>query len=197
MAAPMVLRPDAKRASRPECIALNIAPQSLSASVPVHIASVVTLPSTEVAGARALTAAARSTQFTEGDVVGLIPDLQVRAVKGPGFASSRAAIINDTGAIEAAVGDPNACLQVSGASLACGGVVPAFVDAETPSGTIDGANAVFTIKGVPSPFTSLALYRNGLLQSVGADYYLSTNVITFVPLATPQAGDILVAKYRQ
>jgi hypothetical protein len=197
-AGPWVLRPDTSRASRPECIALQIAaPQSLGTSAPVYLPSTVKPPSTKPVGVRALMGATRSTQLTEGDVAGLIPDLQVRAVTAPGFTNSRAAIINDTGGIEGAVGNPGDCVRVDGTSDPCGGPVTRFIDHETPSGIVDGANVVFSIQGVPAPSTSLDLYRNGLFQSIGVDYNLSATTIVFVTPATPQVGDILVAKYRQ
>ncbi len=38
-----------------------------------------------------------------------------------------------------------------------------FVDQQTPTGAINGVNAVFTLSQTPSPTTSLEVYRNGLL----------------------------------
>lgn len=71
-----------------------------------------------------------------------------------------------------------------------------FVDSETPTGTVDGANSTFTLSGTPNPATSLLLYRNGILQKQGLDYQLSGNTITFLSVAIPQSGDILQACYR-
>jgi len=65
----------------------------------------------------------------------LVADLTARAVKGPGYSNSRAAIISDTGQIEGAVGASTDCIRVDGASGACG--PPAF-SAVTP-GTNTGA----------------------------------------------------------
>jgi len=48
----------------------------------------------------------------------------------------------------------------------------------------------------PSPQASLDLYRNGLLMKSGADYNLSSNVVTFISASTPQSGDLLLANYR-
>jgi hypothetical protein len=75
-------------------------------------------------------------------------------------------------------------------------VTPVFVDGETPGGTINGANRTFTLANSPSPATSLDLYRNGLVQSIGVDYTISGNTITFLAVATPQTADILQAFYR-
>ncbi len=71
-----------------------------------------------------------------------------------------------------------------------------FVDQETPSGAINGANAVFTLSQTPSPGTSLAVYRNGLRMTLGADYTLSGAVITFVTGLVPQSSDTLSCSYR-
>ena len=75
-------------------------------------------------------------------------------------------------------------------------VTPVFVDGETPGGAINGSNQTFTLANSPSPATSLDLYRNGLVQSVGVDYTISGSTITFLQVATPQSGDILQAFYR-
>ena len=71
-----------------------------------------------------------------------------------------------------------------------------FVDAETPGGTLDGANATFTLAGTPNPPASLNLTRNGLIQKPGVDYTLSGSTITFTLAATPLATDTLLAWYR-
>ena len=69
-----------------------------------------------------------------------------------------------------------------------------FVDNETLTGTIDGANAIFTINNTPSPQTSLKIYRGGALQKLTDDYTISGTTITF--LVAPQVGEILLADYR-
>jgi hypothetical protein len=71
-----------------------------------------------------------------------------------------------------------------------------IVDAETPSGAIDGSNSVFTLAGAPNPARSLLVYRNGLLQKEGVDYTLSGNAITFAAASVPVPGDILTVSYR-
>jgi len=71
-----------------------------------------------------------------------------------------------------------------------------FVDAETPGGTLDGANATFTLAGTPNPPASLNLTCNGLIQKPGVDYTLSGSTITFTLTATPLATDTLLAWYR-
>jgi len=136
------------------------------------------------------------TQIQESDVTGLVADLTVRAVKGPGFSNSHTAIINDTGQIEGAVGTASDCMHVDGTSSACGGSTFNFVDGESPGGVVDGSNMSFTLANIPLPSTSLHLFRNGLMQKLGFDYTFSGVTIVFVTIATPQPGDTILAEYR-
>jgi len=135
------------------------------------------------------------------DVTGLPQELDLRPVKGMSFAPNRAAAINSSGALEAVAGNLSDCVHVDGTSGPCGSAggpvaAPAFADAETPAGNVDGANAQFTLLSAPSPATSLALYRNGVLQKQGFDYALNANIISFVAAAVPQPADVLLASYR-
>jgi hypothetical protein len=72
----------------------------------------------------------------------------------------------------------------------------AFVDAETPGGSIDGTNGAFTLAKTPLPATSLQLYLNGLEQTVGVDFTLANSTITFTTNAIPHTGDSMSAYYR-
>jgi hypothetical protein len=88
-------------------------------------------------------------------------------------------------------------------SITLGGVaLNAFVDAETPSGTINGVgatgNAVFTLANAPSPAASLMLlHKDGTPYiAFGKDFTLAGLTITFVAASTPQTGDLLYASYR-
>ncbi len=72
----------------------------------------------------------------------------------------------------------------------------AFVDAEIPAGLRNGSNVIFTLNSSPNPQNSLELYLNGLRLSVGADYTLDGNTITFVNGAQPEVSDLLSASYR-
>ena len=70
-----------------------------------------------------------------------------------------------------------------------------FVESETPSGTVDGANATFTLAGTPNPSGSLELYVNGMqMEAGGGDYSLSTATITMN--TAPPTNSILLATYR-
>jgi hypothetical protein len=71
-----------------------------------------------------------------------------------------------------------------------------FVDQETPTGAINGVNAVFTLSQTPSPSSSLAVYRNGLRMTSGVDYTLSGMVVTFATGLVPQTSDTLACSYR-
>jgi uncharacterized protein YoxC len=72
----------------------------------------------------------------------------------------------------------------------------AFIDGETPSGTLDGTNASFTLSQAPSPATSLEVYRNGLVQTAGIDYTVSSKTITFLDSNVPVPTDVIQAYYR-
>lgn len=71
-----------------------------------------------------------------------------------------------------------------------------FADQEIPAGAVDGVNRQFALLRAPSPTASLMFYRNGVLQKRGLDYTITASSITFVPEATPQPEDILLAWYR-
>jgi hypothetical protein len=132
----------------------------------------------------------------ESDVLGLVADLAVRPLKGPGYAAGRVAVVNLLGALESVIGTPSDCVRVDGSSGACGAAPPAFVDGEAPSGTVDGANAAFSLSAIPYPSSSLTVYRNGVLQEAGVDYAVTAQNIQFAPDAVPQPGDTLLASYR-
>ena len=142
-----------------------------------------------------------ATQVLESDVTGLVADLAARPVKAAGYAPSRAVYIDPTGALDAVTGSLTDCVRVDGSAGPCGttGVSssgPGFVDGETPVGLVNGSNAVFTLANTPSPATSLAVYRNGLLEKQDLDYSVDGNAITFYASAVPQPGDSLTATYR-
>mgnify|MGYP001463521441 CR=1 FL=1 len=69
-----------------------------------------------------------------------------------------------------------------------------IVDDETPTGTINSSNTVFTIKKAPNPVSSLKVYLNGARQRVSEDYTFSGTTITFT--IAPPTGSILLVDYR-
>jgi hypothetical protein len=135
---------------------------------------------------------------TIGDIQGLRTELDARPIKGTAFLASRAAVINASGALDGAIGLPGDCIRVDGTSGPCGGGPGSitFMDAETPAGSINGLNAVFSLAGMPATPNSLHLYRNGILLKRGLDYILVGSLVTFDSAVIPAQGDVLQAWYR-
>lgn len=135
------------------------------------------------------------------DVSGLRDELDARPIKGVGFSVSRIAMINDNGALESVLGNLGDCVKVDGSSGACGtgggGSGPVFVDAEMPTGAVDGSNNVFTLSGSPSPTLSLQVFRNGILQRTGVDFSLTGATVSFFSGGIPQSGDVVQTYYRK
>lgn len=136
----------------------------------------------------------RSTYVAESGIAGLLSDLRIRPITGPGFAVAVAATINANGQLEGVVGDPDECVLVDGTAKPCT-QESNFAAPETPSGVTDGSNATFVLADIPYA-TSLMLFRNGLFMTPGFDYTLSDQTITFVAGAIPQSGDTLTATYK-
>ena len=66
---------------------------------------------------------------------------------------------------------------------------------ETPTGTINGTNTVFTLAHTPSPAATLKVFLNGAFQTAGGeDYTLVTNTITFIN--APLSGSVLRVFYK-
>ncbi|MBI3278638.1 MAG: hypothetical protein HYZ57_02220, partial [Acidobacteria bacterium] len=138
-----------------------------------------------------------ATALAIDDVTNLRQELDNRPLKGAGYANGRAAVIDDTGSLEAVLGDPLDCVRVDGTAAPCGsGGLPGFIDGETPAGTTDSVNRTFTLSNLPSPINSLMLFRNGMLQHTTRDYTISGSTITFATGSTPQSGDAMQAWYR-
>jgi hypothetical protein len=161
--------------------------------LPLRVGDVLVPP-----GAVTGTGPAAVTSIQIANVNGLQTALNARVAAGPGFAVSRAAVINASGSMDGAVGNLSDCVHVDGTSGQCGGseTTPVFADGETPGGVINGSNATFTLANAPNPASSLALFRNGLLLEQGLDYALSGSSISFQSADIPQPGDIVQASYR-
>src|SRR5258708_20916886 len=89
-----------------------------------------------------------------GDVVGLLNALGVRPQQGVGFAIGRAAIVNQAGQIEGAVGNLGDCVPVDGTSAPCGGGVPLgspYSDNGTPASGLRGTTAAAPPHPSPAP----------------------------------------------
>jgi hypothetical protein len=142
--------------------------------------------------------AANATTVQIADVLGLQNALNLRLTSGTAFGVSRAAVINAIGAVDGAIGNLSDCLRVDGTSGPCGtggGSSGTFVDAEVPSGAMDGVNLTYLLANTPGPGNSLTFFQNGLLLTSGVDYSLSSRTVTLTG-APPQTGDLLIASYR-
>lgn len=69
-----------------------------------------------------------------------------------------------------------------------------FVFNETPSGTVNGSNTVFTVANTPTAGT-IRVYVNGLRQTLTTDYTVSGVSITFG--TAPATGDVLITDYHK
>ena len=136
------------------------------------------------------------------DVLGLRSELDLRPARGVGYLSSRAAIINSNGSLDAVIGTLSDCVRVDGTSGPCGtgggggtsSII--YVDGENPSGAIDSSNLSFNLAAPPNPAMSLALFRNGVLLQQGNDFTLSGSTIIMTAGRPPTIGDRLQAWYR-
>jgi len=72
-----------------------------------------------------------------------------------------------------------------------------FVDAETPTGTVNGTNTTFTLATAPDPASSLELHYGGVLLTTGSgtDQYTLADATLTLGFA-PVSGIPLVASYR-
>jgi hypothetical protein len=166
-----------------------------SSAQPLHVRDVriatpsnVTAPASDTGGT--------TTPTQESDIVGLVADLGARPLKGAGYAAGRTAVVDALGVLESAAGTATDCMHVDGSSGPCGGAAPSFMDGDSPAGIVDGSNTSFTLSAVPDPTTSLAVYRNGVLQKTGQDYTFTGTTLQFVAASAPQPGDTLLASYR-
>ncbi len=170
-------------------------------NVPVSAAPLqvrdVRVASAPSAGSGAESGGAPST-ILMSDVQGLTEALADRPSKAAGFAIGRALAADLNGEVTAVLGTPTDCVRVDGTAGPCGTAPTqiAFVDAETPSGAVNGVNRVFLLSQVPSPAASVQFFRNGILQKASVDFSLSGNTVTFDVNSTPQTGDVLSVSFR-
>lgn len=68
-----------------------------------------------------------------------------------------------------------------------------FWEDETPSGTINGTNTVFTLAQTPLENAAVDVYLDGLKQIPTTDYSVSGSTITFV--TAPVVGQTLRVDY--
>lgn len=78
-----------------------------------------------------------------------------------------------------------------------GGTNPSFADGETPSGTINGSNAAFTLANTPiSGSVKVFLLGVRMRSGSGNDYQISGSTITFEAGQIPQSGAWILVDYR-
>lgn len=80
--------------------------------------------------------------------------------------------------------------------IASAGGSGTVVDAETPTGTVDGSNLTFTLAHTPSPATSLVVYVAGIRKIVTTEYTLSGTTLTMDVGSTPNINDSFIVSYR-
>jgi hypothetical protein len=71
-----------------------------------------------------------------------------------------------------------------------------FWTLETPSGTVNGSNTVFTLAFTPVENDAVTVFLNGLFQRPTTDYSISGTTITFVT-APPVASDVRTSYIRK
>ncbi len=70
-----------------------------------------------------------------------------------------------------------------------------IIDDETPTGTVNSSNKIFTVAKAPNPTGSLKVFVNGMRMKITEDYTLSGITITFT--TAPPTGSILLVDYRK
>jgi len=167
-----------------------------SSATPLRVRDVRTAAPVNAGGTGSTGGDAGGGPVAESDVVGLIADLGARPVKASSLAAGRVAYVDGLGLLDSVDGNASDCVHVDGSTGPCGSGATSFVDGDSFTGIVDGANGTFALSGTPAPAGSLAVYRNGILQKAGQDFSLSGNTVTFVAASVPQPGDTLLASYR-
>jgi hypothetical protein len=67
-----------------------------------------------------------------------------------------------------------------------------YIVGEKPSGSVNGTNKVFTVAHAPLTGKD-QVYLNGILQTRGSDYTISSSTITFT--TAPATGDVIRVIY--
>lgn len=134
------------------------------------------------------------------------------SVGGPSFDGSNAATIVASGLtnsnLSGSAGITNANLAnstitINGTPVSLGGSITVsgtggdltasnFVFNETPSGTVNGSNTVFTLANTPTSGT-VRVYLRGLRRKLTTEYTISGTTLTFV--TAPLTGDFIIVDY--
>jgi hypothetical protein len=114
--------------------------------------------------------------IAEAGIAGLVADLAARPVKGPGYAADRAAIINATGALEAASGSPGDFVHVDGTSGPGGVSAPAVQTSRT------GAHSFGTTYSNPG--------LTPMMVTVVVGLHAGDSVIAYSDLSSPPTSRV-------
>lgn len=137
----------------------------------------------------------KSTSTTTGAIAVTPPGTAVPVWGTPGTGL----VISPTGVVSAAgaVG-PTGPQGPTGATGATGsaGTIPTLTQGEVLAGTVNGANAVFTVANPPAAGWPVFIYRNGLrLNVTNGDYTIAGQTVTFAAGQIPITGDVVNADY--
>lgn len=66
---------------------------------------------------------------------------------------------------------------------------------ETPAGLIDGVNRVFLLSQIPISAMSVLVFVNGVEQSQGTNYSVSSQTLFFTPSSVPSVGSNVISYY--
>jgi hypothetical protein len=143
----------------------------------------------------------------EEDVVGLIVDLGVRAIKGAAYAPGRVALVSQSGLLDSVVGTATDCVRVDGSSGSCSDVssvtssgtrTPLTIPSYNADGQLVDSQCSVTANGLSCAFSgssALMLYdlaRSNSFGIYGKDSQRSS-VCIIMPDVEPLAGQSLVA----
>lgn len=67
-------------------------------------------------------------------------------------------------------------------------LTPTQLKIETPTGTVDGSNTIFTLSATPVSSTIVVPFVNGVAQRITDDFTISTNTVTFVTPPTTSSN---------
>ena len=118
----------------------------------------------------------------ESSVINLVNDLASRPVEGASFAPGAAAIIDSTGAIDAAIGSPTNCVLVDGSSGPCG--IATYPGAGVPNSTGSAWGTSYTVGTAANNLVQL----NSSSQIPAVSAALLTNFPTFNQSTTGNAA---------
>jgi hypothetical protein len=70
-----------------------------------------------------------------------------------------------------------------------------FVDSDADCASWPGASS-YTLSQAPNPASSLQIFVNGVLWSVGEDFSLNSSIVTLLNGQAFETGDVVTCRYR-